>query len=70
MLQRVRAIWIEGVLRHSLYQETLIALDLQEQPDAVVNPWRLEVQETNLPLYPLPPGTSIEQVYDQANAPR
>src|SRR5579884_660647 len=67
MLRRVRAIWIEGVLRHSLYQETLIVLDLQEQPDAVVNPWRLEVQETNLPPYPLPPGTSIEQVYDQAN---
>ena len=66
MLQRVRTIWIEGVQRHSLRQAALITLDLQEQPDAVANPWRQEVQEMNLPSHPLPPGTSIEQVYDQA----
>src|SRR6266849_1032886 len=48
MLKRVRSRWITGVLEHSLYHATLIALGLEEQPDAVENPWRLAVQESNL----------------------
>jgi transcriptional regulator with XRE-family HTH domain len=67
MLKRVRLTWIEGVLEHSLHQAALIALGLQEQPDALDNPWHLTVQETNLPPRPLPPGTSIVEVYDQAD---
>jgi len=67
LLKRVRQIWIEGVLEHSLHQAALIALDLQEQPDALANPWQLEVQETNLPSRPLPAGTSIVQMYDEAD---
>ncbi len=66
LIKRVRTAWIEGVLQHSLHQAALIALDLQEQPDALDNPWRLEVQETNLPPRPLPAGTRIIQVYDEA----
>jgi transcriptional regulator with XRE-family HTH domain/DNA polymerase III delta prime subunit len=67
MLRRVCTIWIEGVLSHSLHQEVLIALGLQEQPDALANPWRFAVQETSLPPRPLPSGTSITQVYDDAH---
>ena len=67
LLKRVRATWIEGVLEHSLHQAAPMALDLQEQPDALANPWRLEVQETNLPSRPLPAGTSIARVYDEAD---
>src|SRR6266536_4581768 len=37
LLKRVRATWIEGVLEHSLHQAALIALNLQEQPDALAN---------------------------------
>ncbi|WP_236065147.1 TIR domain-containing protein [Reticulibacter mediterranei] len=66
LLKRVHTIWIDGVLQHSLHQTALIALDLQEQPDALANPWRLEVQETNLPPCPLPSGTPLVQVYDEA----
>jgi predicted NACHT family NTPase len=66
LLKRVRATWIEGVLEHSLHQAALIALNLQEQPDALANPWWLTVQETHLPPHPLPAGTSIVQVYDEA----
>ena len=66
LLERVRTMWIEGVLEHSLHQAALIALDLQEQPDALAHPWHLESQETNQPPHPLPAGTSIVQVYDQA----
>jgi DNA polymerase III delta prime subunit len=67
LLKRVRQTWIEGVLEQSLHQAALIALDLQDQPDALDNPWHLEVQETNLPPRPLPAGTSIVQVYDGAD---
>src|SRR5258708_2213912 len=67
LIKRVRTTWIEGVLEHSLHQAALIALDLQEQPDALANPWRLEVQETDLPPRLLPPGTPIVQVYDKAD---
>ena len=67
MLRSMRSIWIEGVLDRSLYHAALIVLGLQEQPDALENPWKLVVQETNLPSHPLPPGTSIVQVYDEAD---
>ena len=67
LLKRVRTTWIEGVLEHSLHQAALIALRLQEQPDALANPWHLDIQETNLPPHPLPAGTSIVQVYDDAD---
>jgi hypothetical protein len=67
LLKRVRQTWIEGVLEQSLHQAALIALDLQEQPDALANPWQLEVQETSRPAHLLPAGTSIVQVYDHAD---
>ncbi len=65
MLQRVRSRWITGILEHSLYQRTLITLGLQERPDAVDNPWRLTMQESNLPPRLLPPGTRITDIYDE-----
>ena len=43
-----------------------MALDLQEQPDALAHPWHLESQETNRPPHPLAAGTSIVQVYEEA----
>jgi hypothetical protein len=67
LLKRVRTIWIEGLLEQSLHQAALITLDLQEQPDALANPWHLEVQETNQTPQLLPAGTSIVEVYDQAD---
>ena len=67
LMKRVRAIWIEGVLEHSLHKAALIALHLQEQSDALANPWQLEVQETNRPPRPFPAGTSIVQVHDEAD---
>ena len=67
LLKRVRATWIEGVLEQSRHQAALITLNLQDRPDALDNPWHLEVQETNQPPRHLPPGTSIVQVYDEAD---
>src|SRR5262249_44511821 len=45
LLQRVRAKWIEGSLESSLRQVTRIDLQLQEQPDALKNPWQIIVQD-------------------------
>ncbi len=67
MLKRVRAIWIEGVLDHSLQQAMFIELGLHEEPRAVANPWKLEVQETNFPARPLPAGTRVTSVYDASD---
>jgi hypothetical protein len=67
LLKRVRAIWIEGLLEQSLHRAAWIDLHLQEQPDALENPWRLEVQELDQAPRPLPIGTSIVEVYDKAD---
>lgn len=67
MLKRVRSRWIAGMLRHSLYLDTLISLRLWEQPDATQNPWQHAVQEANSPPHLLPAGTRILQVYDDAD---
>jgi DNA polymerase III delta prime subunit len=67
LLKRVRKIWIEGLLDQSLHQAAWIDLQLQEQPDALENPWRLQVQELNQSPCTLPVGTSIIEVYDDAD---
>ncbi|GCE11156.1 toll/interleukin-1 receptor domain-containing protein [Tengunoibacter tsumagoiensis] len=66
LMKRVRATWIDGLLNQSLQQATWLELGLQEQPDAVENPWDLLVQELDEGTRSLPAGTSISQVYDQA----
>jgi transcriptional regulator with XRE-family HTH domain len=67
MIKRVRSTWVDGVLRQSLYKATLIALGMETQPDALINPWQMAVQETNLPPRSLPAGTSIVQVFDDSS---
>src|SRR5260221_284114 len=66
LLQRVRSFWITGFLEQSLHGAAVMALGLQEQPDAVANPWRLIVQGSESPSIPLPAGTSITSAYDAA----
>ena len=67
LLKRIRETWIEGLLEHSLYQAAWMDLRLQEQPDALENPWLLQVQELDHEPHPLPAGTSIIDVYDEAD---
>jgi DNA polymerase III delta prime subunit len=67
LLKRVRAIWIKGLLEQSLHRTTWIDLNLQEQPDALENPWRFQVQELGRSPHPLPVGTSIVQVYEETD---
>lgn len=64
LLTKVGAFWITGVLEHSLHGAALITLGLSEQPQAVSNPWRLVLQQSDLTPQRLPVGTRITQVYD------
>jgi hypothetical protein len=65
MLQKVKAIWIDGLLEQSLAKELRLALDLTTQPDAVTLPLNALVQELNQPVHQLPVGTSIFEVFEQ-----
>lgn len=67
LLKRVRTIWIEGLLEQSLQHATWIDLHLQKQPDALERSWGLMVQELDRGPRPLPPGTSILQVFHEAD---
>jgi hypothetical protein len=67
MLKHVRTIWIDGLLTQSLHRAVEIELRLQDRPDVLANPWRLQVQELDRDPQALPDGTSIVQVYDRAN---
>src|SRR5689334_6018006 len=44
-----------------------IALKLEEQLDAILNPWFQDVQEFEYVPGPLPPETSIIQIYDRVH---
>jgi serine/threonine protein kinase len=66
LLRKVRAFWIAGVLEHSLHGAALLALGLEEQPDAVANPWQLVLQHPAGAPRSLPAATRITEVYDAA----
>jgi GTPase SAR1 family protein len=65
MLRQVRATWIDGLLTQSLHHAATIELHLQDRPDVLANPWRLQVQELDQSPQALPNGTTIVQVYDR-----
>jgi tetratricopeptide (TPR) repeat protein/MFS family permease len=67
MLAKVRAFWIEGVLEHSLHSTVLITLGLEEQSAVLAHPWHMALQESGHTVQPLPDGTRITQVFDEAN---
>jgi hypothetical protein len=64
MMQKVRHAWIDGVLEQSLYHVARIDLGLEGNPDAVVHPWDMIVQEQGLPPRDLAPGTRMGEVFD------
>ncbi len=68
LLKKVRTFWIRGVLDKSLYTEARLALGLEAHPEAVARPWEELVQMPGQTTpQPLPPGTMIRQVYDEAD---
>ncbi len=67
LIQQVRTIWINGLLERSFDETTRLELHLQERPDALDNPWRLQVQELDRPPEALPADISIAEVYKEAD---
>jgi eukaryotic-like serine/threonine-protein kinase len=66
MLQKVRLIWIEGLLERSIDREARMELSLYERPDAVMFPLQTKVQELNRPPQPVRYGTPIVDIFDKA----
>lgn len=66
MLTLVETFWIKGVLEQSLHGAAMLELGLQPQPDAVRHPWDTILQLPGQPERPLPPGTRLSDVFDEA----
>lgn len=69
LLNKVKKYWIKGVLETSLHNRALIALGLQEQPDAVL-PWSLIWETSDSSLQTLPPDTKIIDKFNQLGTGR
>jgi hypothetical protein len=65
MLEKVRLIWVKGLLEPSLSHLTRIELGLETQPDAVERPFDLLVQRPKQPPHPLPIGTPISRIFNE-----
>ncbi len=67
MLDRVQAIWIDGVLEPSVQGAAQIALELQYKPSAIVTPLWQVLREFDTTGRLSSADSSIVQVYDHAN---
>ena len=65
MLEKVRALWIDGVLHESLRHATLIAPGLAYRPEAIARPWDLIVRQLDAAPRIVPPDTPISAVFDE-----
>src|SRR5262245_59063874 len=59
MLARVRDSWVGGVLESSLQGAALLALELEQRPEAVIQPWERLVQQPGQTSRAVAPGTPI-----------
>lgn len=65
MIQKVRAIWVDGLLKHSLAEVVRIELRLTERPDSIVMPLSTQYQELRQPPRQLSATARIIDVFDQ-----
>lgn len=63
MLANLRRIWIDGVLKQSLWNDALLTLRMAEQPDAVQRPYGLRLKSPDGDA-PLPTGSAVQNVFD------
>lgn len=64
LLERVRSSWITSVLEHSLYGKIPITPGLCEDSSLVQNPWKTDVQETEIPPQQLPLDIRLIDIYN------
>jgi hypothetical protein len=67
MLDRVKAIWIDGLLQSSLAGVARIDIELVDQDGLVDQPFGAQVQEINRPPRALPPGVALIDVFAAMN---
>jgi hypothetical protein len=65
MLERVKTIWIKGLLEESLAEMVRIDLGLVDKPDAVDLPLNLQYQELNCQTRLIAPGTPIIDIFTE-----
>lgn len=70
MIRRLRAIWIDGVLKNSLYAEVLLPLRMAKRPG--VKPWGMTFQRHGVSRQgggeqPLPAGMDMAAVFAEAH---
>jgi hypothetical protein len=63
MLEKMKTIWISGLLEHSLAEVVRIDLELVNKLDAVDLPLQLQYQELNRQPHSIPTGTPIIDVF-------
>ena len=65
LIDKVRNFWIQGVLEKSLYNEALIALDLEKRLDAIEQPFNLDWVTPERLRQRLPSGTRTIDLFSQ-----
>ena len=70
LLSKVKNFWVEGVLKQSVHNRTLIELGLEERPDAVESHWGLEWNLPNQQGQTLPAGTKAIDKLDELGTGR
>lgn len=70
LLSKVKNYWVKGVLENTVHKRSLIALDLEERPEAVAHPWNLTLETPDEQPILLPQGIKAINVFDQLGAGR
>ncbi len=65
LLRKVRNFWIKGVLESSLHGRVLMALGIEERPDAIAHPWNISLEFQEQQPRTLATDTRIVGVFDQ-----
>ncbi len=63
LIDKVRIIWIEGLLENSLHGMAQMELGLEYEPEAVDRPWAMRLEQPGQTGQTLPPRTRIDQVF-------
>lgn len=65
MLEKVRHMWIEGVLEKSLYRLARLELGYKESPEMVEHSWNLVVEHPGRQSEPIRAGTPMIELFDR-----
>src|SRR5262245_57953664 len=67
LLNKVKSLWIEGVLRKSLYNAVLLELDKEMDIEAVEHPWERVLELPDQNQYSLPSDKKIIDIFEDMN---